>query len=165
MPARATLFRQRLAARPFVSTVARAIATGTTITPYRPGARELIGDLRWWEWAAFGFLLLFCAVFYAIYEAPLFFDANVYYLGGVSIFLNGIFTRHDFSDLRTYGYPLIVALGHHVSRWTLLSPRTAVVLMQILLYAGAVLSLRLAMARFRDRSRCSSAMPRRRCRT
>lgn len=131
---------------------ARAVARGDKTIPHRPGARELIRQLAWWEWAAFSFLLVFSALFYAVYQAPLFFDANVYYLGGVSIFLNGIFTRHDFSDLRTYGYPLFIAFGHHLSKWFLFSPRTAVVLLQILLYAGGVLSFRLAMARFRDQS-------------
>lgn len=72
---------------------------------------------------------------------PLYWDAKEYFRIASQITRAGLFSRWAGSEIRTYGYPLLLSFLQQLASYIHLSPRWLILEFQVFLYAGAALFL------------------------
>lgn len=89
------------------------------------------------------------AVLYFVHEwyYPSHYDAYTYTVMGDQIARNGLFSKWEWSDLRTYGYPLFLSIARRLSQALPIDFRLIIFAVQASAWVAAVLFLRHALAR------------------
>jgi hypothetical protein len=99
----------------------------------------------WTAWETAG-ILVAAVVAYAYWVAwrdlPVLHDAAGYLRAAGDIFRNGLFSKYDLSDIRTYAWPWILSWLLRLSQTTAISVRSLAFELELTLHIGACLALR-----------------------
>jgi hypothetical protein len=105
-------------------------------------------SLRIWEWLALALGIAVAHLFYLrVAEYPSDYDAQSYLDMAAEIGSNGLFTKYQWSQIRTYGYPLFLNLPMRVASALHLPVGLVVFELQLAIYVLASVFLRRSMAR------------------
>ena len=101
-----------------------------------------------WEWVCAGLAILAALAFYVAWlDLPIIHDAAGYVRAAKDIRANGLFSKYDLSDIRTYGWPLLLSWLMRVSDWSRLPLRATVFAFDLLFHLLACYTFRVALLR------------------
>ena len=83
--------------------------------------QRAVSEKTWTRWEILAVLLaivIACALYLAWLDVPILYDAAGYLQAAKDIRINGLFSKYELSDLRTYGWPLLLSWLVRISEWT-----------------------------------------------